>query len=1164
MSGAELAGSEPAQPFIDLVRVPVFPLAGMQVSPPTRELLTGGTAVMLQPRIMQVLVALARRRGHVVSRDDLILACWGGRAVGEDAINRCIQAIRRLAESHGGFAVQTVARVGYRLTETTPTADEAPVTALNDPPNGAPAAAPIGDRPGSLNNERRHLTVMSCRLLRAPDGGAPADPEDWRAIVQRQRLAVAEILAPFGGYVATGMGDNFMVYFGYPEAREDAAECAIRAGLTLVERLKPAMSGSPDAGVEVRIGIHAGLVVMDQGDRDPDLFGEAPEIAMQVQTLAATHTVAVTGAVLDLVEGLFVFEPRRVQPLPGAANPIQVFRVVAPVTASRRESRFTTRDLTPYVGHGEEMQLLANAWSRVGRGEGQLVLVVGEPGIGKSRMVREFRTRIGSSPHTWVACAAERINSNTPFHAVTRMLDQLIDWSGDENPQERIAALELTLGGSGLELAEFMPLVGELLALPVAHKYPQLALTADQKRQRLLACLAAWVFNLVRTEPLVIVIEDLHWLDPSSMELLLMLVEQGATDSLMLLCTARPEFRAAWPARSRHTQITLDRLSPAETRDLVMGVVDRAGLDQDVIDAVIARTDGVPLFAEELTRLMLDRGGEAGQRDIPVTLYDSLAARLARTGPAKETAQLAAVLGREFTYALIAAVSPLPADQLKADLAKLIGAELLYVRGVAPEARYRFKHALILDAAYEALLKEQRRELHSRVALVIGEQFPMLAQTQPEVVARHWSAAGEPDKAASAWVEAATDASSRHAYEEAERCHRQALTSLEALPQTPERDTRELALLYGLAEIIGVVHGHASEAYLEPHLRAASLAERSGNLLQVVVQRLGRFVNALMSGQHLVARALADQMLDLGLREGSDMSLRLAHMAQVTARHSVGDIVGAEVHVEAWTQIVERSGYGQFIGETAAVHSASVDLAYLLGRPDLARARAAQAVAVAETRDSPFEVVVALQTQAWLCVLLRDPQGAAAVGAKAVALAQAHSFTQINQLRSSLAWAQAHLGDTAQAVLLAEDCLSGWLGGGFPRLPEARRVLAQARALNGAPLDALANLDELCAMHTDNPTIRAAHLISRAELRLTLGLIGPAEADLNDAIALARPLHARALELRAATFLARVLRDGGDMAGARTLLAPVYMGFAEGFDTADLVEAKALLADLTA
>jgi len=810
---------------IDLAREAPFALADLRVAPSSRELVNGAGAVMLQPRIMQVLVALARRRGEVVSRDELIHSCWSGRTVGEDAINRCIQAIRRVAAQQGGFTVQTVARVGYRLVETLPVAKADPAASRapsNNPPREESLAAPSGEP----QKVRRRLTVLSCALVRGAGAAAPVDPEEWRATLEQYRLAVSEVVGPFGGQVAKGLGDNLTVHFGYPEAREDAAECAVRAGLAIIDRL-----GAQGAGLTVRIGVHAGVVVVTQNGHEQEMFGEPPDGAAKVQALAAPGAVMVTSAVQALVAGLFRLEAQAPDPPTGGADQPLVYQVISALPAPRNGPGLTAHDLTPYVGRDDEMRLLASRWSRVGRGEGQLVLLVGEPGIGKTRLVQEIRKRIeGGGPPRWLECAGLRLNANTPFHALARMLDQLFGWRGDESRQEHIAALEQALAPSGLALAEAVPLVAELLHLDVADRYPTLTLAPDQKRQRLLACLAVWLLNMARDEPLIVVVEDLHWVDPSTMELLQALAEQGATSPLLLLCTARPEFLAPWPLRTHHTLLALDRLSHDETRELVIGVVAKAGLSQDVIDAVIKRADGVPLFAEELTRLMLDTDGKAGEHDIPATLHDSLAARLAQTGRAQVVAHLGAVLGREFSYALIAAVSPLPPEQLQADLAKLAGAELIYARGVPPDATYQFKHALILDAALAALLKSQRRALHALAAETIGARFPAIALHQPEILAGHWSQAGEPGRAVAAWVEAATVASARHAYHEAMQNDRHALGALQALPDTPERDARELALLYALAEIAGVVHGHASETYLEVHKRAVSLAERSGGL----------------------------------------------------------------------------------------------------------------------------------------------------------------------------------------------------------------------------------------------------------------------------------------------------------------------------------------------
>lgn len=927
--------------LIDLSREFAFTLAGFEVSPATRELTSPAGSELLQPRIMQVLVALARRRGQVVSRDDLTDACWGGRAVGEDAINRCIQAIRRLAESHGGFKVQTIPRVGYRLSETA-------------------AAPPLAKEVGAREPraERHHLTALSCGLARPPIANA-VDPEEWRATVLQYRKAVTEVIAPFGGYATRGQGDNLTVYFGYPEAQEDAAECAVRAGLSIVERIRAEHAAAPEGQrPAVRIGAHASLVLILRNGEELEFVGEAPDVALQIQAAAPRDALMATDAVRALVAGRFVIAP------PGGEGPGGVLRVIAATPAARQLPRFAQRDLSPYVGREDELHLLAGRWRKVQRGEGQLTLFTGEPGIGKTRLVQEFRQRIAGDPHLWVETGGERLNANTPFHTVARMLDNVIRWRGDESPAQRVEELELALARSGLDLAEAMPLVGELLGLDVPEKYPPLALPPDQQRRRLLACLTAWVFNLVRNGPLVIAIDDLQWADPSSMEVLLSLVEQGALGPLMLVCTARPEFRPAWSMRAHHVQARLDRLGREETRELVKRMAALAPLGEEVVEALIDRTDGVPLFAEELTRLMLSRGGRAGARDIPATLYDSLQARLARTGRAAETAQLGAVIGREFSHDLIAALSPLALPELQTDLAALADAELIFVRGLAPEASYQFRHALILDAAYGALSRDRCRELHGQVARTLAEHFPGLAKAQPEFLARHWAKASEAAKAADAWVEAGALAGGRHAYREAIQSFEQGLAAVEAMEPSASRNVRELEVLVLLSEMVGVVHGHANAEYAVLSERMADAAERTGDLQQVVFQMLGRYVAALMSGHHLKACGLADQFLEVARRQGADASLRMAYMSQISSRHAIGDMAGAESFIPAWTEVVARAGPSPFLGENSAVYGSGVETAYMLGRPDLARRRAAAFIATNEATGSPFETSAALQTAA--------------------------------------------------------------------------------------------------------------------------------------------------------------------------------------------------------
>src|SRR5215469_9503857 len=736
--------------------------------------------------------------------------------------------------------------------------------------------------------ERRHLTVLFCDLVNSTEIAAQLDPEEWRDILARYQRVAAEAVARFEGYIAQYLGDGVLAWFGYPAAHENDAERAVRTGLAIIEGVATVNTSLDVKGLPVlavRVGIHAGPVVVgDSDNKSANVFGDTPNVAARVQAAAERNTVVVSAVVHQLVSGLFVVEDRGAQTLKGIAHPLQLYRVIQRTPARRQTHRAATATQAPFVGRDDEIRLLLSRWERAREGEGQLAFVVGEPGIGKSRLIEEFRARIKHEAHLWIECAGEQFSANTPFHAVIQILDRGLGWSGDKSKEERVVQLERALDLAGLKLGEAAPLIADILNLPIPKKYPPLMFAPDQKRRRLLANLAAWVLNVARLQPAVIVLEDPHWVDPSTLELIQTLVEQAATAPLLLVYTARPEFRALWPLRAHHVQITLNRLSERHTREMIAGVAARKALAKEVIDAVVKRTDGVPLFAEEFTRLMLEGDGGRLARKIPVTLEDSLMARLDRLGPAKEVAQVGAVLGREFSYELLRAVSSMPEAELQAGLAKLTDAELIYARGIAPEAQYQFKHALIQDAAYEALLKSRRKELHRRAAETIVQKFPAAAEAQPEVLARHFTDAGDDEPAIAAWKKAGDAADARQAFKEAEQAYQQALALLITLPDSAQRDAHELSLQDTLARVLVLTKGYAAPQILEVAVRARSLAEKGANLADLAQHLFLSWAASRVAGDIPRSNALAEQLLDLARQEGSPASFALAYHALLLPR----------------------------------------------------------------------------------------------------------------------------------------------------------------------------------------------------------------------------------------------------------------------------------------
>jgi class 3 adenylate cyclase/tetratricopeptide (TPR) repeat protein len=876
------------------------------------------------------------------------------------------------------------------------------------------AAAPIraeSEASESLTGERRHLTVLFCDLVGSTEIASHLDPEQWREIVGDYHRAAAQAIDRFGGCVAQYLGDGVMAYFGWPEAHDNDAERAARAGLAIVAAISKLNEHPTRPKLSARIGIDSGAVVVGAGaGKDTDVFGDTPNIAARVQTAAVPGTVLISADAHRLVSGLFVVEDCGSQALKGIERPVQLYRVVQPSgVRGRLGAAAATRALTPFVGREDELRLLMTRWERALDGEGQVALIVGEAGIGKSRLVQRFHEQIVGMAHTWVEAAAGAFFQNTPFYTVTEMLRELLAWRGDESAEEQLTQLETRLELAGLKPAEALPLIAPLLNLPVPEKYPPSTLSPEQQRRRLLAKLVEWALGVARVQPTVIAIEDLHWADPSTLELLQLLVEQGGTARLLLLYTARPEFHAQWPTRAHHPQITLNRLSARNVRTMLREVAAQKALSEETIATVLERTGGVPLFVEELTRAVLESSNaKLTEREIPVTLHDSLMARLDRLGQAKEVAQVGAVIGSKFSYELLHAVHPLAEADLQGALRRLADAELIYVQGIPPDADYTFKHALVRDAAYEALLKSRRRGLHHRVALTITEKFSAMAEAQPEVLARHWTQAGETEAAIAAWSKAGETAEARHAFSEALEGYQQALALLNLLSESPDRDRRELEFRHSIRGMLWTTRGFATPETVDSIERATALAQKTGNLKQLLNLALAKGVNAMNAGNLPVARALAEEALDLALRQDNPIFVGVAHTFQVMARHFSADLNGAEKHYTAGLKFFEDPSFKLTREPRLSAFAYASWNAWMLGRADVARERMARMIV---NENNPYEIALSGYYLAYLNVYMREYEQAEILAERTLELSDKNQFQQFAAIsRCVLGQARTQLG----------------------------------------------------------------------------------------------------------------------------------------------------------
>jgi class 3 adenylate cyclase/tetratricopeptide (TPR) repeat protein/ABC-type transport system involved in cytochrome c biogenesis ATPase subunit len=1016
--------------------------------------------------------------------------------------------------------------------------------------------------------ERRQLSVMFVDLVGSTALSHKLDPEDMREVIRAYQNTVAGEITRFEGHVAKYMGDGVLAYFGYPKAHEDEAERAVRVGLALVDAVCR-LSTPVGESLAARVGIATGLVVV--GDligegvsQEQAVVGDTANLAARLQGVAQSGQVVIAEATRRLIGAGFNIEHVGSQTLKGFVDPIEAFAVLGERVV---ESRFELRSgpsVLPMVGRDQELALLLERWAQAKTGEGQGVLLVGEAGIGKSRISRALLDALADEPHTRIHYQCSPYHTDSALRPVIQQLGHAAGFAGEDALETRLDKLEALLDQSGGRDAA--PLIADLLGLDGAARYGALNLAPQTQRVRTLAALVDQLLGLAARQSVLVVLEDAHWIDPTTLEMIGQALDRIAEARVLILLTSRPDQQPELAGHPHVTRLTLNRLS----RGGVKAIVARLGgdlLPPETIDAIIARTDGVPLFVEELTKALLETGDTA----IPASLHDSLMARLDRIPDVKEIAQIAACIGRDFAYPLLEAVAGKAEPELRASLDKLAAAEIVFRRGTPPDARFTFKHALVQDAAYQSLLRSRRQQLHACIAQTLEQHFSETVEAEPELLARHYSDARLAEQAIGYWRKAGERALRRSANREAIEHLTKGLELLGTLPDTVQRARRELPFQITLGPALMAVRGQAAPEVGRSYARALELGPKSGDTLQHFQALWGSWRYHFVSSDHQTARGLGERCVGLAEDARDDAVMLEACFALGGSLMLMGDFATARGHIERAIALYDidrhsalRFEYGQDPGASCLVYLGWT--LWYLGMPERAIESARKGLALAEALDHPFTRAQVLMYLALTHAFCRDWCAARSYAETSIELSKEHGFPQTLWLCSSI----------RAGALIADGCLET----GIPKLEEstaARKaigvaaarmyelaLLAEAYGTAGRIDEGLQALAE--AVEFANRTAEGFHLPEvhriNGELRLRRGASEEAAVCFGQALDVARRQQARSLELRAATNLARLWADLGERQKARDLLAPIYDWYTEGFDTADLKDAKALLDEL--
>ena len=1016
-------------------------------------------------------------------------------------------------------------------------------------------APQTGDRSAKDTAERRQVTVMFSDLVGSTALAARMDPEDLREVISAYQKCVAETVRRFGGFVAKYMGDGVLVYFGYPQAHEDDAERAVRAGLELVAAVN-VLKTSPL--LQTRVGVATGLVVV--GDligsgeaQERGIVGETPNLAARLQSIAEPNTVVIAESTRKLLGNLFELHDLGARELKGIAEPVRSW---AALRASGVESRFEAlrTATTTLVGRDEEIELLIRRWAQAKAGEGSAVLISGEPGIGKSRLAEAMQEQLATEPHTRVRFFCSPYHQDSALYPAIAQLERAAGFRREDPAEQRLTKLEALLAQATNDISGVAPLFADLLSIPTGDRYPALALTPQKRKEKTLQALIAQSEGLALRHPVLMIFEDIHWSDPTTRELLDLLIERVPKVRLLVLITYRPEFSPAWVGRPHVTLLTLSSLPPRQRSEMIIQMTGGKALPREITNRIVERTDGVPLFIEELTKAVIESGvvTDAGDRytaadvapslAIPASLHASLLARLDRLAPTREVAQIGATLGRSFSHELISAVADMPHRVLDDALDQLVRAELIFRRGTPPNAEYAFKHALVQDAAYSTLLRSRRQQLHGRIAAALESQFTEMVGAQPQLMAHHYAEAGLTDKAISYSLKAGQQMMARSAMPEAVSQLQKGLVLVTSLPVDSRQQQLELDLQVSTAQALLVTKGYAASAVAEAYGRARSLAEQLNRRDYLPLLLHGLWAFHLVRDELKLSATIAEQMEILGQEGGNTTASLIAKEEHGISCFWRGDFDTARALFERCHGLNEPA-HRAMSNAWSVQDQYNQTLIYLaaatafLGHVAEGRARLSEALTHAKELKHPFTSAFALSVAAIFESIVGSHRAAERYAAELAAISTEHGFPFY------VAWANlfqgrslAALGQSNEGFKLITNSLPMMRAtGAVLGAPLALMMLAEVNDALGQPSVALNCVAEAVQIIEANDERWLASEVFRLRGRLLKagGDLAAAEDSYSQAVAITREQRAKLFELRAATDLARLWRDQGKRSEAR-------------------------------